>query len=211
MGKYCGVSPKFVCAPPNFVAYEKPSFVICRAESEPMRPKMKISVSEEIFTACCLPAAPVERAWGLFSWALSNKWEVGVHLHSQCFLFVANFVVIWLIVWSAAFPIPLCFWLKIPVLCDTERRHLWPKGLSEATFSGSSHSHSRDHRSQLGWGWHLFPLLLFLQQHKQQGVLVGTHVDSVPTGACRWWDPSATKLSAPEVPFTIKRLALENR
>lgn len=145
-----------------------------------MRQKMNISVSEEIFTAwlsgrdgraaAWLPPLWRERAWGLFSLALSNKWEVWMHLHSKCFL-VANFVIIWLIVWSAAFPFPWFFWLKIPVLCDTESRHLRPESLSEATFpeeparkrqwDQAALTHSRDRRSMLGWGWQLFPLLLF--------------------------------------------------
>lgn len=43
MGKYSGVSHKCLRAPPGFAAYEKPSFVICRAESEQMRQKMKVS------------------------------------------------------------------------------------------------------------------------------------------------------------------------
>lgn len=144
MGKYSGVSWKFLCAPPDFVAYEKPSFVICRAESEQMRQKMKISVSEEIFTAClsgrdgstaaCLPPLCRERGFeACFHWFSETIERCGCICTLNAFFFVANFVVIWLIVWCAAFPFPLCFWLKIPGLCDTERRHLWPEGPSEAT------------------------------------------------------------------------------
>lgn len=79
--------------------------------------------------------------------------------------------------------------------------------------SSGSHPHTRDGRRQLCLGLAFSPTAVPSRHHEQHGVLVQTHVDSVFTGALGWWDPSATKLSSQEVPFTIKcvRLAQENR
>lgn len=141
-------------------ADEKPPFVICRAESEQMRQKIKVSLSEEIFYGtcfwqgghgggwqqCCRYAAPQSSGLGAHFHQLSAtnkrcKWVCALRLHSECFL-VANVAVCWLLVSSVAFPSPLCSQMKTPVLWDSE---IGPEGLKLLPWSNQRVEGSVDH------------------------------------------------------------------